>query len=218
MELKELITDDVQVNQIERIQNHFQSEWTNFKDAVTSEIEIIKFVMMENSSKSSRRSRQSKRSTTEFSCTVSLKSDMEKKSLLKQSECIKAEIKLAEEKKRLRMSKIEQEEELSILKLKKQLAQYEIKLAANTKEGEYYLTENGLNSLPGEDKKKDFNDYVIKHGLDPSAKPLLQSEGNQPPERQDSIGGSLDKIASTLEVCMSNIARTNSELVKASLK
>ena len=218
LELKELITDDEQINHIERIQNHFQNEWTNFKDAVTSEIEMTKLIMLENASKSSRRSRRSKHSTSEFSCSGSSNSEVEKRSLQKQSECIKVEIKLAEEEKRLRMSKLEQEEELSILKLKKQLAQNETKLAACTKEGEYCLTEDGLNSLPAENKQKDVNDYVRNHELNPSAKPWFQSEGNQPFERQDSIGGSLDKIASTLEVCTSNIAKTNSRLVEASLK
>ena len=223
LELKELIADDDgQVNQVERIQNHFQNEWNNFKDVVTSEIEMTKIAVMENgskSSRSSRRSKQSKRSASKFSSTGSSNSEMEKRSLLKHIECIKTEIKLAEEEKRLRMSKLEQEEELSILKLKKQLAQNETKLAACTNEGEYCLTENDLNSLPAEDKEKDVNDYVRSHELNPSAKPWIQSEGNQPFERQDySIGGSLDKIASTLEVCMSNIAKTNSNLVEASLK
>ena len=104
------------------------------------------------------------------------------------------------------------------MKLKKQLAQNETKLAACTKEGEYCLTENGLNSLPAEDKQKDVNDYVRNHELNPSAKPWFQSEVIQPFEKQDNIGGSLDKIASTLELCMSNIAKTNSKLVEASLK
>ena len=37
LELKELIAnDDEQVNQVERIQNHIQNEWNNFKDAVTT--------------------------------------------------------------------------------------------------------------------------------------------------------------------------------------
>eukprot|EP00112_Aurelia_sp_Birch-Aquarium-sp1_P007312 Seg1796.9 transcript_id=Seg1796.9/GoldUCD/mRNA.D3Y31 product="hypothetical protein" protein_id=Seg1796.9/GoldUCD/D3Y31 len=63
LELKELMKDDDgQVNQVERIQNHFQNEWTNFKDAVTSEIDMTKFIMMESGSKSSRRSRRSKQS------------------------------------------------------------------------------------------------------------------------------------------------------------
>ena len=118
-----------------------------------------KLIMLENASKSSR-SRRSKHLTSEFSCTGSSNSEMEKRSLQKQSECIKAEIKLADEEKRLGISKLEQEEELSILKLKKQLAQNETKLAACTKEGEYCLTENGLHSLPAEDKQKDVNDYV----------------------------------------------------------
>ena len=76
----------------------------------------------------------------------------------------------------MRISKLEQEEELSILKLKKQLAQNETKLAACTNEGQYCLTENGLNSLPAEDKQKDINDYVRNHELNPSAKPWFQSE------------------------------------------
>ncbi len=92
------------------------------------------------------------------------------------------------------MSKLEQEEELSILKLKKQSAKNETKLAECTKEGEYFITENDLNSLPAEDKEKDVNDYVKNHELNPSSKAWFQNEGNQPYERQDSIGGSLTNL------------------------
>ena len=74
------------------------------KELMTSE--MTKLIMLENASKSSRRSRWSKHSTSEFSCACSSISQTEKRSLQKQNECIKAKLKFAEEEKRLRISKL----------------------------------------------------------------------------------------------------------------
>ena len=138
--------------------------------------------------------------------------------MLKHRECIKAEIQIAEEEKKLRMSKLEQEEELSILKLKKQLIQNETKLAECLKtEGEYFLSESDLKTLPVEDKVKDVHECVNKHQLNPSVMPCFQSEKEQSIIKQDNSSESLSHIVSTLEKCMNNIANTNSRLVEASL-
>ena len=215
LEMKELVKDDMQYSQVEKIQNHFHNEWVNFKDAVTSEIDTTKLFLFEKASKSSGKSRHS---TSKSSCTGSLSSKLEKRSLLKHRECIKAEIQIAEEEKKLRMSKLEQEEELSILKVNKQLIHNETKLAECLKtEGEHFLSESDVQSLPIEDKVQDVHEYVKKHQLNPSVMPCFQSEKEQSIIKQDNSSESSCHIVSTLEKCMNNIAKTNSRLVEASL-
>ena len=64
--MKELVKDDMQYSQVEKIQSHFHNEWVNFKDAVTSEIDTAKLFLFEKASKSSGKSRHS---TSKSSCT-----------------------------------------------------------------------------------------------------------------------------------------------------
>ena len=116
--------------------------------------------------------------------------------MLKHRECIKAELQLAEEEKKLRMPKLEEDKALSILKVKKQLIQNKAELAEYFKAGEEYcLSKKDLRSLPDEDKAKDVLEYVNKHQLNPSVMPCFQSKRELSIIRQDNNSERLSHIA-----------------------
>ena len=241
--IKEFVTPGESLDEIERVIQETEREWSSFEADIKAEIkhlEIIEQQKIESrsvawSSKSSSRvslkdkdSLNSKRSSTSSVKTAKFQLRKEEAALKAKLAFAEEERKLKVEQRRVELMKIEQEQKLEELRLKSELAQNQAMLnVCLTEEREEMVDlEQNLNLVAPVDKDKDMENFLKSI---PVVSDIAQTPVHQDPMYTVSqVDGAqttpspqaatFTPASSILEKCMDKLVETSSKLVAATVE
>ena len=246
--IKEVVIPGESIEEIERIFEETEQEWSKFEADIRSEIkhlEAIEYQKIESasnawSSKGSSRvslkdrdSLKSKRSSTSSVKTERFQLRKEEAALKVKLAFVDEERKLKMEQKKVELMKLEQEQKLEELRLKSELAQNQAKLnVCLTEEKEEIVDlEQDLGSVAPVDKGKDMDNFLksIPVTSDNEQTPVheepisSQANGVQlTPSSQQSTpnpnAAPLTPAPGILERCMVELVETSGKLVAATVE